>query len=36
MCPVTNEPMIALQLSGVEIDYCTACQGVWLTKESRS
>ena len=30
MCPVTNEPMIALQLSGVEIDYCAACQGVWL------
>ena len=30
-CPVChNEPMIALELKGVEIDYCLNCKGIWL------
>ena len=27
-CP--QEPMIVLELKGVEIDYCTECGGIWL------
>ena len=30
MCPVCREPMVALQLEGVEIDHCLACRGTWL------
>lgn len=30
MCPVCGEPMIALELEGVEIDHCVACGGTWL------
>ena len=30
-CPACkNEPMIVLELDEVEIDYCTACKGIWL------
>ncbi|RKY24304.1 MAG: hypothetical protein DRP62_04035 [Planctomycetota bacterium] len=29
-CPVCKNPMITLELAGVEIDYCTACGGIWL------
>jgi Zn-finger nucleic acid-binding protein len=29
-CPVCNNAMITLELSGVEIDYCTVCGGIWL------
>ena len=30
-CPrCTQEPMIVLELKGVEIDYCTECGGIWL------
>ena len=30
-CPVChNEPMIVLELKGVEIDYCLNCRGIWL------
>jgi uncharacterized protein len=29
-CPVCTKPMIAIELSEVEIDYCLACQGIWL------
>ncbi len=29
-CPVCKNAMIALELSEVEIDYCTKCNGVWL------
>ena len=30
-CPrCLNEPMIVLELRGVEIDYCTECGGIWL------
>lgn len=30
MCPVCNEPLIAFELDGVEIDHCLACHGTWL------
>jgi Zn-finger nucleic acid-binding protein len=30
LCPVCNEPMIAFELEGVEIDHCLACRGTWL------
>ena len=30
-CPVCkDEPMIVLEYSEVEIDFCVACQGIWL------
>ncbi len=28
--PVSNEPMLVLELSGVEIDYCPFTHGIWL------
>ena len=32
-CPVCkNEPMVVLELRGVEIDYCLKCKGIWLDK----
>jgi Zn-finger nucleic acid-binding protein len=30
LCPVCNEPMIAFELEGVEIDHCVGCRGTWL------
>jgi Zn-finger nucleic acid-binding protein len=32
-CPACNEPAIALELDGVEIDRCPACAGIWLDEE---
>ena len=29
-CPVCNNPMIVLEFEGVETDYCTNCEGIWL------
>ncbi len=29
-CPICKDAMITLQLKEVEIDYCTACSGIWL------
>jgi Zn-finger nucleic acid-binding protein len=29
-CPVCKNAMIVLELSEVEIDYCTGCDGIWL------
>ena len=29
-CPVCREPLVALELRGVEIDYCPTCGGTWL------
>jgi len=30
-CPVCRkEPMVVLELNEVEIDFCLACQGIWL------
>ncbi len=30
MCPTCREPMIVLELQGVEVDYCLTCHGTWL------
>ena len=29
-CPVCRQPMIAVEYGGVEIDWCGACEGIWL------
>jgi len=29
-CPVCKEPTIVLELDEIEIDFCTACGGIWL------
>lgn len=31
-CPVDGETMIMTDRSGVEIDYCPRCRGVWLDR----
>lgn len=31
-CPVDNEPLVMAERSGVEIDYCPTCRGVWLDR----
>lgn len=31
-CPACKNPMIILELNKVEIDYCTACKGIWLDR----
>ena len=28
--PLTNEPLLVLELEGVEIDYCPLTHGIWL------
>lgn len=32
MCPECGSPLVALELNGVEIDYCPECGGTWLDK----
>jgi Zn-finger nucleic acid-binding protein len=29
-CPACKEPLIVLEVEGIEIDHCLACGGVWL------
>ena len=29
-CPLCKNAMIVLELQEVEVDYCTACGGIWL------
>lgn len=31
-CPVDNERLVMTERSGVEIDYCPKCRGVWLDR----
>jgi uncharacterized protein len=31
-CPVCNIPLNMMDRSGVEIDYCSKCRGVWLDR----
>lgn len=31
-CPVDNETLVIAERSGVEIDYCPKCRGVWLDR----
>lgn len=30
MCPNCREPLIVVELEGVELDRCVACRGTWL------
>lgn len=30
MCPKCKEPMIVMELEGIEIDHCLSCRGTWL------
>ena len=30
MCPECGDPLVAFELSGVEIDHCVECRGTWL------
>jgi len=29
-CPICKNPMVILELEGVEIDHCVSCGGIWL------
>ena len=31
-CPIDNETLVISERSGVEIDYCPKCRGVWLDR----
>lgn len=31
-CPVDNNELVMSERSGVEIDYCPTCRGVWLDR----
>ncbi|MGN6760710.1 MAG: zf-TFIIB domain-containing protein [Leifsonia sp.] len=31
-CPTDNVPLVMSERSGVEIDYCPECRGVWLDR----
>ncbi len=31
-CPMDGEPLVMTERSGVEIDYCPKCRGVWLDR----
>jgi Zn-finger nucleic acid-binding protein len=30
MCPECREPMVVVELEGIELDRCTTCRGTWL------
>src|SRR5512136_2144797 len=30
MCPNCREPLLVVELDGVEVDHCLACHGTWL------
>jgi Zn-finger nucleic acid-binding protein len=31
-CPIDRETLVIAERSGVEIDYCPKCRGVWLDR----
>ncbi len=31
-CPACKEPLVALELDAVEVDWCGACRGLWLDR----
>ena len=31
-CPIDGTPLVITERSGVEIDYCPQCRGVWLDR----
>ena len=33
-CPLDGTPLASTERSGVEIDYCPSCRGVWLDRET--
>ncbi|MFQ5429693.1 MAG: zf-TFIIB domain-containing protein [Phycisphaerae bacterium] len=30
MCPACRQPMVIIELEGVEVDHCLVCRGTWL------
>ena len=32
LCPIDGSPLVMTDRSGVEIDYCPKCRGVWLDR----
>lgn len=32
LCPICNVDLVMSERSGVEIDYCPKCRGVWLDR----
>lgn len=30
MCPNCREPLVVIELAGIELDRCVVCQGTWL------
>lgn len=32
LCPIDGAPLVMTDRSGVEIDYCPKCRGVWLDR----
>ena len=32
LCPMDGQPLVMTDRSGVEIDYCPKCRGVWLDR----
>ena len=33
-CPLDGTPLASTERSGVEIDYCPTCRGVWLDRDT--
>jgi len=33
ICPVCKSDMIDVEYNRIELDYCTACRGVWFDTE---
>ncbi len=31
-CPIDGEALVMTERSGVEVDYCPTCRGVWLDR----
>ena len=31
-CPIDDAPLVMTERSGIEIDYCPTCRGVWLDR----
>ncbi len=32
LCPIDKLPLVIAERSGIEIDYCPQCRGVWLDR----
>jgi Zn-finger nucleic acid-binding protein len=30
ICPVCDRDMTVVEYKGIELDYCTGCQGIWF------